>query len=385
MKRGWSQTPRSAYIHVPFCKHRCGYCDFALITGREDLHHRYLNALRGQLQVFSKHKLDTLYLGGGTPTQLTPAELGELLQILNSAFDYDSSSEVTIEANPDGLTTDHIAVLVEHGVNRISLGVQSFDAKALKFLERSHTPEDIATVVENLKTKIDNISFDLIFAVAGQSISGWEATLSQALGLEPAHISTYCLTIEKGTQFWNRVSHANMQVVPDQLATEMHQLAIERLTDSGFQHYEVSNFAKQHHRSRHNEIYWRGLPFLAFGPGAAGFLNGTREINHRSVTTWLKRIEAGRSSIAEVDQITPQARACEIFAVGLRRLAGVNRMEFQQVSGEELDELCRGVIRKFERRGWLLDDGETVKLSPEGFFMADTIAGEIIAGNTFDD
>jgi oxygen-independent coproporphyrinogen III oxidase len=290
------QTPRAAYVHVPFCAHRCGYCDFTLVAGKDHLIESYLSALERELAGTVEGtagrgaKLDTLYFGGGTPSHLSPAQLCRLFELVLSRWELSPGSEFTIEANPVDLTDERIGVLAEYGVNRISLGVQSFDDQLLAVLERNHHGSTIGEVLKRLRGTIDNVSFDLIFAVPGQTLELWRDSLRQTVELGARHVSTYGLTFEKGTSFWSRRQTGGLQAAPEELEREMYAHAMSFLQSRGFQQYEISSFALPGFRSRHNQVYWSGRPYLAFGPGASRFIDGVRETNHRSVTTWLQRI-----------------------------------------------------------------------------------------------
>lgn len=371
--------PAAAYVHVPFCVHKCGYCDFTVIAGRDDLADDYLTALSLELSnLKTARPVDTIFVGGGTPTQLSPAQLQQLMTLINTWFVLAEDGEFSVEANPDGLTTEKIGILADGGVNRISLGMQSFDPDVLKFLERSHTAADIEQAVAAVRTRIENVSLDLIFGVPGQSMSIWESTLQQALQIGPQHISTYGLTYEKGTAFWSRLEKGSIAQIDDQIEREMYAMAMDILAAADFEHYEISNFAKPGQRCRHNETYWSALPYFGIGPGAARYVGGRRETNHRSVFTWLKRVEAGESPVADSEDMTPEDRAREAIMLGLRTTAGINRTAFKTRYDYDLDALVADVVRERVAVGHLQDDGTHVRLTREGRFFADSIVVEVL-------
>lgn len=411
--------PRSAYIHVPFCAHRCGYCDFTLIAGRDDLIGDYLRALaseinstpslpplappgrvaggEGQLlpSVYlespltpnpsprrgegnRKDSLDTLFFGGGTPTHPSCEQLHELFRIIFERFTLAPGAEVSVEANPLDLSDEKIDLLADSGVNRISLGVQSFSTEALRLLERDHSTCDIEDVTTRLKRRFDNVSLDLIFGVPGQSLNDWTATLRHAISLGPTHVSTYGLTWEQGTAFWSRRARGELQAIDEELERDQYAMAIDELTAAGFDHYEISNFAKPGFRCRHNEVYWAGDEYWAFGPGAARYLNGRRETNRRSVTGWLSKIERGESPVAEAEELEPLHRARELLFIGLRRTEGISRKDFLARSGLEVDALVKSAIQNNIKRGWLEDDGTTIRLTHEGRFVADRVVADFL-------
>lgn len=371
--------PRAAYIHVPFCAHRCGYCDFTLVAGKDQLVESYLTALEQELSCVEQPvEIETLFLGGGTPTHLEPAQLRSLLAAVLRRFRLAENCEFSVEANPHGLSDEKIDVLCEHGVNRVSLGVQSFSAPVLSLLERDHREPDIVSAVERLRGRIANVGVDLIFAVPGQSLENWRGTLLRAIELGPAHVSTYGLTFERGTTFWSRRERGQLVSPDDELQREMYELAMDLLPSYGFIQYELSNYARPGSECRHNETYWRGLPYYAFGPGASSYRDGVRRTNHRSVTTWLRRILAGESGIQVEERLSAEERAREGIWLGLRRCAGVGRTSFQQRFGTSLDELAGEGIRRMVVRGLLADDGDSIRLTREGRLLADSVAQEFL-------
>ncbi|QDT66175.1 radical SAM family heme chaperone HemW [Calycomorphotria hydatis] len=365
----------AAYIHVPFCRHRCGYCDFTLVARRDDLIGDYLAALRQEMSGdLPTAELSTLFFGGGTPTHLSVEQLQELVGIVKERFSFTSDYEWSVEANPiDLILREKVAVLAEAGVNRVSLGVQSFDADALTLLERDHSPEMIDKAVAMIREFIPNVALDLIFGVPGQSLRSWEETLDAAIQLNPTHVSTYGLTFEKGTRFWSRRSHGELNQVPDDLERDMYATAMERLDAAGYRQYELSNFAKPGFECRHNIVYWNAEPYFAFGPGAARYLNGRREMNHRSVFTWLKRLESGESPIAEIEELSPEAKAREAIMLGLRQIDGIDLAEFELRTGFAFNSLVGDELDSQVEQGMVeMHDGR-VRLTYEGRFLADSV------------
>lgn len=370
---------RAAYIHVPFCAHRCGYCNFTLIADRDDLVDQYLAALRQELAwLESARPVETIFIGGGTPTHLPPEALDRLCRIVREWFRLAAGGEFTVEANPAGLDADRVAVLAEHGVTRLSLGAQSFDAAKLRALERDHAPRDIAAAVELARKRLAAVSLDLIFVAPGETLDVWRADLTAALSLRPDHVSTYGLTYERGAAFWGRLRSGQLRQADEELERTMYAEAIERLTAAGFEHYEVSNFALPGHRCRHNEHYWAAREYYAAGPGAARYLDGRREVNHRSTTTWLRRVLSGQSPLAEAEMLSPEDRAREALVLGLRRLAGVDRGEFFEQTGFELDRLVGAELGRHVKLGMLSDLAGRVRLTREGLFVSDAIWGDFL-------
>jgi oxygen-independent coproporphyrinogen III oxidase len=377
--------PRAAYIHVPFCAHHCGYCNFTVITGRAELIGSYLAALQRELSwLETPRPVDTVFIGGGTPTWLSPPDLEQLLRLVRAWFPPASGErrlpgespeihEWTVEANPGGLDAERLAILADHGVTRLSLGAQSFHPDKLRALERDHSPDDIRRAVAAARPHFDSISLDLIFGAPGETLAEWCADVEAALQLAPDHLSTYGLTYERGTTFWGRRARGELVETPEELERTMYAHVIERLASAGFEHYEVSSFARPGHRCRHNETYWAAEGYYAAGPGAARFVAGRREVNHRSTTTWLARVLAGKSPVAESEQLAPADRAREALVLGLRRLEGVDRQAFQARTGFELDELIGPALRRFVDLELLSDTAGRLRLTRAGLFVSDSI------------
>jgi len=365
---------------VPFCAHRCGYCDFTLVARRDDLIDAFLDALAIDLSHLEvPREVDTLFFGGGTPTHLPAGQLERLLELAVRWFRPAQGAEICVEANPAGLDDAKIAVLAAAGVNRVSLGVQSFDARILELLERDHRRPQIISAVERLRPHVSNIGLDLIFGVPGQTIALWNETLDDALALEPTHLSTYGLTFEKGTAFFSRLSKGTLRRCEEESERDMYALAMDRLPAAGFEQYEISNFARPSFRSRHNEVYWRGLPFFGFGPGAARYIGGRRELNHRSVTTWIKRVQTGQSPIADSEKLAPEELAREHVMLGLRRCEGIDLAEFRERTGFDFHQLGGDALSRHLRQGLLEEGDGHVRLTRDGRFLADTVVADFLS------
>jgi oxygen-independent coproporphyrinogen-3 oxidase len=366
--------PRAAYVHVPFCRHRCGYCNFTLVAGRDDLIDDYLRAIEIELRGLGEpREVDTLFFGGGTPTHLAPGQLRRLIELTRAWFPLAAGHEFSVEANPADIGEEKLAILAEGGVNRVSLGGQSFASAKLALLERDHDAETLARAFELARPRIRSLSLDLIFAAPGETLAGWQGDLAAALALAPDHVSTYGLTFEQGTSFWNRLAAGELARLDEELERAMYAWAIDTLTAAGFEHYEVSNFAHAGHRCRHNEVYWSGQGYFAVGPGAARYVDGRREMNHRSTTTWIKRVLEGQSPVAESETLAPEARAREALVFALRRLEGIKRAAFAARTGFAVDQLVGKPLARMVELGLLADDGQRIKLTREGLFVSDAI------------
>jgi oxygen-independent coproporphyrinogen-3 oxidase len=373
------RPPAAAYIHVPFCAHRCGYCDFTLVSRRDDLIENYLDALARELATLGTPRpIQTLFFGGGTPTHLSAAQLDRLLTLVQSWFLLAETGEFSVEANPAGLDDDKIAVLRRQGVNRVSLGVQSFDQDVLRTLERDHDEATIVTTVSRLQRQFTNVSLDLIFGVPGQSLALWQQTLDRAIALGVQHISTYGLTFERGTTFWSRRMKGALVPLADDLERAMYAEAMDRLEAAGLAQYELSNFAVSGAACRHNQTYWAGLPYFGFGPGAARYLSGRRETNHRSVTHWIKRVRQGQSPIGDAEELAPEERARETLILGLRRIAGIDSRRFALDTGFEVRSLTEGRLEPHFEAGLIDQSAESLRITRRGRFVADSIIVDLL-------
>lgn len=370
-----ASEPRAAYIHVPFCVHRCGYCDFTVIAGKDQLIPAYLDALEIELEgLGTPRPVETIFVGGGTPTHLPPKHLSRLLNLILYWFPLDPRGEFSVEANPADLDRPRIEVLSHHRVNRISLGVQAFDDETLKLLERDHRQADIVRTWTLLRDDFENVSLDLIFGTPGQTLATWERTLHAAVALQPTHVSTYGLTYEKGTRFWSRRLHGELVPAPENLERDMYALSMDTWATAGLEQYEISSFAKPGFRCRHNQVYWQGGSYWGCGPGAARYVHGRRESNHRSVTTWIQRLRQGQSPIAESEELTAEERARELIVLGLRRCSGIHPDQFRDQTGFELRSLEPAAWHRHLATGFLEEapSGE-LRLTREGRFVADSV------------
>ena len=385
---GTPPLPRAAYVHVPFCRHRCGYCDFSLVAGRDDLVADYLAAIERELTRLGAVpdlgrgnaclELASLYLGGGTPSHLGPDGLKRLFDILHTRMVPLPEAEITIEANPQDVTEPLAAAAAACGTTRVSLGAQSLDATTLKALDRDHAPDDVRRAVDILLHRGFTVSVDLMTAAPGQTLADVERDLDAILALSSQHLSVYCLTWEKGTQFASLRSRGTLKPADESLERAMLELSIDRLEAAGFEHYEVSNFARPGGRCRHNETYWDCRPWEAFGPGAARFDGRVRTTNHRSTTTWMRRVLAGEDFAGDRDAMTPLEAAQERVVLGLRRRDGLRRADFLAASGFDLDLVAGGPIRLWIDHGLATDDGEHVRLTREGLLVSDALWAEVL-------
>jgi oxygen-independent coproporphyrinogen-3 oxidase len=371
--------PRAAYVHVPFCAHHCGYCDFAVATGQDHLTELYLDALAAELALLGEPQpVRTLFIGGGTPTHLSAGQLERLLTEVLRWLPLEPGHEFSVEANPGSLDADKVRVLAGNGVNRVSLGAQSFQPPLLRALERDHNPDDVSRAVELVRGRIDRVSLDLIFGVPGQTPAQWDDDLRQALALGPEHLSTYGLTFEKGTPLWKRRQRGEVRALDEEAELALYLHALDTLPGAGFEHYEISSFARPGGRCRHNQVYWANEAYFGVGVGAARYVRGRREVNTRSLHGYLRKALAGESAAFQSETLPPEGRARETLGLNLRRAEGIHRPRFRRQTGFDVDALAGPGLARLADLGLLADDGTSVYLTRQGKCVADTVIEEML-------
>ncbi|HXD88373.1 MAG TPA: radical SAM family heme chaperone HemW [Urbifossiella sp.] len=374
--------PRTAYIHVPFCAHHCGYCDFAVAAGQDDLIELYLDALGMELTALgAPRSVETLFIGGGTPTHLNAKQLRRLLESIARWLPLAGTPEYSIESTPESLDAEKVAHLAEFGVTRVSIGVQSFQPDLLSALDRRHSPDHIPAAIDAVRKRIPALSLDLIFAAPGSTLATWSADLEAALAFEPNHISTYGLTYEKGTPLWKERQGGAVKAVPEESELAMYEFVMDRLAAAGFEHYEISNFARPGQRCRHNERYWANEAYFGFGVGAARYVHGVRELNVRDTKLYVRRMLAGESPVFQSEQLGLCDRAFETIGTQLRRADGIDRDRFELQTGLSLDDLVGAPLAKLIGLGLLSDDGQCIRLTRRGKCVADAIIEELMKAN----
>lgn len=379
---GWPQ-PQSLYVHVPFCRHRCGYCNFSVIAGRDELQDQYLVAVERELAGIADSSpelpLQTIFLGGGTPTRLSAARLQRLHRAISNAFPIADNAEITAEANPEDITPECLDSLQAIGVNRISLGIQSFDADKLRCLERGHDQSIALSAIEAAQQRIGNVSIDLIFGAPHETMATWNNDLSIAVASSISHVSTYALTFEKGTSFWSRRSRGDLSEVDESLELQMYEAAQRQFSINGWQQYEISSFALGSFRCEHNLAYWAGNGWHAVGPGAARFVGGRREVNHRSTTTYLKRAFAGGNTTNETETITLEQYARELAAFGVRQLDGIDLAVIHERTSIDLQTLLSATLAKLQSMGLVTHQNHHLQLTKRGILFADSVASALLS------
>ena len=370
--------PTSAYVHIPFCTQICYYCDFSKVFIKNQPVDAYLEHLLQEYTCYDIKHLQTLYIGGGTPTALSAKQLEFLLAELTKKLDLSLLEELTIEANPGDLDPDKIAVLKDSQVNRVSLGVQTFDNKMLKKIGRSHQEQDIYDNIRHLKQAgFDNISIDLIYALPGQTMDQVKENVAKAIDLDIPHMSLYSLILENHTVFMNRMRRGKLPLPKEELEAEMFEYIIEELEKAGFEHYEISNFSKPGFESRHNLVYWDNAEYYGLGAGASGYVDGIRYKNHGPIRHYLEAVEAGKARITE-EHLTLEEKMEEELFLGLRKKTGVSKARFEEKFGVSFDQRYGQVVASLTEQGLLVPDDKQVRMTKRGLFLGDTVAEKFI-------
>ena len=372
------KKPTSAYVHIPFCTQICYYCDFSKVFIKNQPVDSYLEHLLQEFHSYDIQNLRTLYIGGGTPTALSASQLEVLLDGLTKNLDLSMLEELTIEANPGDLDADKIAVLKNSAVNRVSLGVQTFDDKMLKKIGRSHTEKDIYENIDRLKLAgFDNISIDLIYALPGQTMDQVRDNVAKAIDLDIPHMSLYSLILENHTVFMNRMRRGKLPLPKEELEAEMFEYIIVELERAGFVHYEISNFSKPGFESRHNLMYWDNAEYYGIGAGASGYVNGVRYKNHGPIRHYLKAVEEGSARINE-EHLSQREQMEEEMFLGLRKKSGVSMARFEEKFERSFQELYGDIVKELIQQGLMQVDGDRVRMTKRGLFLGDTVAERFI-------
>ena len=372
------------YIHIPYCIHKCGYCDFNSHPIKHDEMDHYIDALVAEMKHYAKiysntNIIKTIFLGGGTPTTLTVYQLECILKECVKEFKVAPDAEITIEANPATIDIEQMKSIRQTGYNRISIGVQSFDKTELKLLDRAHGPEEVHSTVDCArKAGFDNLSLDLMFAIPNQSLSSWESNLDKALEKNPEHLSTYNLTIEQGTAFSKLQSNGKLIMPEDGHQLELYKKTIERLTKKGFHHYEISNFARQGKECKHNITYWENTNTLGLGAGASSYINGTRFKNINLPAHYIRQVKEGKTAVEHSETLEPRQAMGETIMLGLRLLQGISIHQFERRFQVSFTNLFKKIIHSLKEKELILIEDDCLRLSPKGLFLADSVILEFI-------
>ncbi|HET6873020.1 MAG TPA: radical SAM family heme chaperone HemW [Sporolactobacillaceae bacterium] len=369
---------KGAYLHIPFCDHICYYCDFNKYLIQNQPVDQYLEALKREIQTAMlsgrKEDLQTLFVGGGTPTALNEAQLGFFLKTVQEALWHPGIKEYTFEANPENLTENKLRNMYDFGVNRLSIGVQTFDEEGLEAIGRKHSMKDVREGVQLARQiGFKNISIDLMFGLPGQTEADLDQSIDEALSLKPEHLSIYALQVEPKTIFYNRMKKGQLSLPgPDQEA-DMYDQLIDRLEKEGYQHYEISNFAKPGYESKHNLLYWQNEEYYGFGAGAHGYVNSVRVVNAGPVKGYIRRVEENGTSQVSAHPVPLVEQIEEEMFLGLRTRFGVSKERFAEKFNLDMDAVYRDVLKQLKEKNWLEEEGDTLKLSEQGWFLSNEV------------
>jgi len=375
------------YLHIPFCSAICPYCDFAVLTGGAERRQRFVDHLLCEISIWSAERaplesIDTIYFGGGTPSALAAEDLARILAAARANLSIRNDAEIFLEANPEDVTVESVRAWRDLGVRFLSLGIQSFDADALKFLGRRHTPDQARRSVEIAhEASFETISIDLIYGLPDQPFEIWQRTLETAVSLATDHLSCYQLTIHEGTPFGSRLARGRMAELPEEAQAKLFLFTHEFLRDHGYPGYEVSNFARSPgHRSLHNQKYWRHVPYLGLGPSAHSFSGNRRWWNERDLKPYEARIDAGEKPIVGTEELTRQDLALEALMLGLRTLDGIDLDAFRERYGVDLRKSNEPLIERLARDGLLKLEGSALVPTLAGLAVTDSLARAFEAG-----
>lgn len=373
------------YLHIPFCRSRCSYCDFATGMFEGGLADRYVKALVTEIakwsEVTNPASVDTIFFGGGTPSLLNPTQLERILKAVRDRFEISCDAEVTLELNPgDGGETaaaqqETMRAFRRAGVNRASFGAQSFDDRELKQLGRTHSSADILTTFDHLRAAgFRNISFDLIAGLPGQTLSGWRQNLAEALKLRPDHLSLYLLDVHEGTPLAEQIRSGMRPQPDDDLAGEMYQLMLEEVSAAGYQHYEISNFCRPGFESRHNTKYWTGAPYYGFGCSAHSYDGGRRRwANQRDTARYVQLIEENKSAVVERTELNEEEARSESIFLGLRLMRGLDLMVYRMRFGSDLREVYDADINRLVAAGLITVAEDLMRLTSRGALLSNEV------------
>ncbi|MCB1111493.1 MAG: radical SAM family heme chaperone HemW [Chlamydiia bacterium] len=374
-------TDFSLYFHVPFCSRKCDYCHFYVVPNQERHQDTYMEGLaiewRKRLPLITGKRLTTVYFGGGTPSLLGPEKIGKIISWIAEKFPLEGI-EITLEANPENITREQMEAYRNVGINRVSIGVQSFDDRLLLRLGRTHDAQTAINAVNNTyQAGITNISIDLMYELPSQSITSWHRTLSQAAMLPITHLSLYNLTIEPQTVFYKYRKDITAQLPDEDVSLKMYEMAIDLLEESGLWQYEISAFARDGQISQHNIGYWTARPFIGLGPSAFSYWEGGRFQNVGNLNKYSSALKEDTFPVDFVEQLQEEAQKCELLAIYLRLRSGICLEKFQEEYGA-VNETTLGNIKKLTELGLLEKNDSQLALSKKGVLFYDTVAAEII-------
>ena len=369
------------YIHIPFCAKRCLYCDFFSNTDMK-FKEPYVSAVIREMQLRQEYiggePLDTIYFGGGTPSQLQQADFERIFKAIDCLFNISSCKEITLEVNPDDMTPEYVASLRNLPFNRVSMGVQRFKEIDLHFLNRRHDREQALRAVELCKENgIPNISIDLIYGLPGQTLEEWQENLDDAIHLEIPHISAYHLIYEEGTALYKLMEAGKVAPIEEELSVTLFSTLINRLAEAGYLHYEISNFARPGYFSQHNSSYWTGKKYIGIGPSAHSYDGESRQWNISSLPHYLEGIRTGIPNI-EIEKLDINTKYNDFIITGLRTMWGIRTSDIREQFGEEKQAYLERQAATYLHQGLLIYENDTLTLSKEGIFISDGIMSDLL-------
>ncbi|MEH0156683.1 radical SAM family heme chaperone HemW [Limibacter armeniacum] len=367
------------YIHIPFCKQACHYCDFHFSTNMQ-LKTDMVEAIRKELEMqkdYVQEPIRTLYFGGGTPSLLSETELNAIIDTVNQYYDTSGVEEITLEANPDDLKPQKLKELRNAGINRLSIGIQSFHGPHLKFMNRAHNAKEAEQCVKLAQDAgFENMTIDLIYAVPADDHSIWERDLNKAISLNVPHISSYCLTIEEKTAFGNWAKKGKIKPAGEEFAAEQFEMLVNGLTGAGYEHYEISNFAKPGLYSKHNTAYWQQQPYIGIGPGAHSYNGNSRQYNVSNNPKYIHALKEGTLPF-EKEVLSVADQVNEYMMVRLRTMWGCDLSYLKERYNVDLKAVFAKELAEMEKYGWLTVHQNMMKLTEKGKLLADKIAGDL--------
>ncbi len=382
MSKIYFESPFAIYIHVPFCLKKCSYCDFYSDIYNKEKKVKYIDTLKKELKFYAYkikyRKIRTIYFGGGTPGLLTPAETAEILKSIQNYFSVEKDIEITLEANPYSLSENKIKGYYQCGINRLRLGVQSFNDKELELLGRLHNSKEALQAVKKTGQVFDNLNIDLIFALPGQKCKDWLYTLNQAIKLLPHHISTYNLEIHEDTPLGRKIENGELEKISEEIDARMYKLAGEHLAEAGYRQYEISSFAQTGYEAEHNKIYWQFAPYLGLGPAAHSFDGDNRFYNYADIDKYIKMLSTGELPIQNLTSLKEEELMMEMVIMGLRLTTGLNKKSFENRFAISLKDVYREEIEKLVQAGLLIDNEGSVFLSDKGLLLANQVFIEFL-------
>lgn len=369
------QVTRGAYIHIPFCDHICYYCDFNKVFMKNQPVDGYLDALAKEMAYYAAMgPVKTIYIGGGTPTALNEEQFERMLSDVSHCFGHDALQEFTVEANPENLSGGKLELMKRYGVNRLSVGVQSFDNELLRTIGRAHNAENARDTIQRAQAAgFENITLDLMFALPGQTEEMLHQSLETALSLNTPHISIYSLQIEPRTIFYNRMKGGKLRLPGEDIEADMYGQIIFTLEKHGLRQYEISNFSRPGYQGIHNSLYWHNEEYYGIGAGAHGYVNGKRYANAGPVKKYISLVGEHGFSEASAHAVTAQERIEEEMFLGLRLMRGVSQSRFLQKFGRHIKEVYGNQINRLKSEGLLEECGDYIKLSTKGIFLGNNV------------